>query len=85
MSDQISIKFYFSATIRAIVSLGFQVIPHPPKNPNLAPYDSDEKIKADVKRRFAARNTNNFIWTVLQHLLSYDSNALTQKEITVGK
>jgi [histone H3]-lysine36 N-dimethyltransferase SETMAR len=56
----------------AIESLGFQVIPHPPYRPNLAPCDfflfpklkehlkgtkfnSDEKIKAEVKQWFNAQ------------------------------
>ncbi|CAI6357430.1 unnamed protein product [Macrosiphum euphorbiae] len=60
------------ATMTAIESLGFQVIPHPPYSPDLAPCDfflfpklkehlkgtkfnSDEKVKAEVKRWFNAQ------------------------------
>ncbi|KAL4121904.1 hypothetical protein QTP88_014324 [Uroleucon formosanum] len=59
-------------TMTAIESLGFQVIPHPPYSPDLAPCDfflfpklkehlkgtkfnSDEKVKAEVKRWFNAQ------------------------------
>ncbi|KAL4092295.1 hypothetical protein QTP88_026820 [Uroleucon formosanum] len=59
-------------TMAAIESLGFQVIPHPPYNQDLAPCDfflfpklkehlkgtkfnSDEKVKAEVKRWFNAQ------------------------------
>jgi len=60
------------ATMTAIESLGFQVIPHPPYSPDLAPCDfflfpklkehlkgtkfnSNEKVKAEVKRWFNAQ------------------------------
>ena len=60
------------ATMTAIESLRFQVIPHPPYSPDLAPCDfflfpklkehlkgtkfnSDEEVKAEIKRWFNAQ------------------------------
>lgn len=77
------IKFCLSTTVQAIESLRFQVIPHLPIGPDVAPrdffffffipnlkniinskgtkFDSDEKIKADVERWFAAQDEQIYL------------------------